>query len=95
MEAAHGAARKKRSYLKGKYHRVAAKRGKKKAAVAVARKILIAAYHIIRDKEEYKELGEDYLEQMRRSSLKKYWVKRLEKLGFDVTVEEKTVQKAA
>jgi transposase len=95
VEAAHGASRKKGSYLKGKYHRVASKHGKKRAAVAVAHKILIAAYHIIRDKEEYQDLGEDYLEQIRRTSLKRYWVQRLEKLGFNVVVEDAESQKAA
>ena len=55
VESAWGAARKKDSYLKRKYQSLVARRGKKKAIVAVGHKIIIAAYHVIRDKEAYKE----------------------------------------
>jgi hypothetical protein len=54
-ESAWGATRKKDSYLKRKYQSLVARRGKKKAIVAVGHKIIIAAYHVVRDKEAYKE----------------------------------------
>lgn len=95
MEASHGASRTKGSYLKSKYYRIAARRGKKRAKVAIAHKILIAAYHILKNKTAYRELGEGYLDQRQKSSLKKYWVNKLEKLGFKVNVEDGDIKKAA
>lgn len=55
MECAWGATRKKDSYLKRKYESLVGRRGRKKALVAVGHKIIIAAYHIIKNKEAYKE----------------------------------------
>lgn len=55
MESAWGATRKKDSYFKRKYESLIARRGRKKALVAVGHKIIIAAYHVIKNKEEYKE----------------------------------------
>ena len=95
MEASHGASRTKGSYLKSKYYRIAARRGKKRAKVAIAHKILIAAYHILKNKTAYRELGDGYLDQRQRSSLKNYWVNKLEKLGFKVNVEEEPMEKTA
>lgn len=88
VEASHGASRTKGSYLKSKYYRIAARRGKKRAKVAIAHKILIAAYHIIKNKTAYRELGEGYLDQRQKVSLKRYWVNKLEKLGFRVDISE-------
>jgi hypothetical protein len=88
VEASHGASRTKGSYLKSKYYRIAARRGKKRAKVAIAHKILIAAYHILKNKTAYRELGEGYLDQRQKEHLKQYWVKKLEKLGVQVTISE-------
>jgi hypothetical protein len=88
VEASHGASRTKGTYLKSKYYRIAAKRGKKRAKVAIAHKILIAAYYILKDKTAYRELGEGYLDQRQKEHLKQYWVKKLEKLGVQVTISE-------
>lgn len=55
VESAWGATRKKDGYLKRKYQSLVPRRGKKKAIVAVAHKIIIASYHVIKDKEAYKE----------------------------------------
>lgn len=55
MESAWGATRKKDSYFKRKYESMIARRGKKKALIALGHKIIIAAYHIIKNKEAYKE----------------------------------------
>ena len=55
VECGWGATRKKEGYLKRKYKSLIAHRGKKKALVAVGHKIIIAAYHIIKNKEQYKE----------------------------------------
>lgn len=89
-EAAWAGARTKDTYLAAKFWRVAGPRAdgnrKKKAAVAVAHKILIAAYHIMAtDGEVYRDLGADHLAardnpDRRRDRL----VAQLAKLGYDV-----------
>lgn len=88
VEASRAASRKKDSYFREKYHRLASRRGKKRAAVAIGHKILVAAYHIIKEKTKYRELGADYLDQKQKGQLKKYWTKKLEKLGFQVNLSE-------
>jgi hypothetical protein len=74
-------------------HRLLARRGKKKAAVAVVHSILVAIYHMIQGNVPYRELGADYLAKLNASHVKRHHIKRLESLGFKVTLEE--VQDAA
>jgi hypothetical protein len=66
---------------------IAARRGKKRAAVAVAHSLLVIAYHLISRQEPYRDLGADYFDQQRPESVKKRLVKRLEKLGYQVNLE--------
>jgi transposase len=87
VQAAHAVGRSRSTYLGAKYGSLSGRRGKKRAAVAVARKILVIAYHIIRDGTVYQELGADYLDQRKRKAVTQYAVKRLEKLGYKVTLE--------
>ena len=61
------------------------RRGKKKTIIALGHKILIASYFIIKNKVEFKELGEDYLNNFRRDKLIAYYKKQLE--GLDPTIE--------
>lgn len=86
--AAHGAAHKKNCYLRSLYYRLAARRGKSRATVAVGRTILQMAYHMLRRGEEYRELGETYLDQLDRQRTAKRLIKRLEAIGFIVSVKE-------
>lgn len=86
VEMAHGTAR-SRSYLGAQYHRLAARRGKKRAAIAVAHSILVIAYHVLRDRTTYHELGRNYFDEREREAVARRAVKRLERLGFKVTVE--------
>lgn len=59
-------------------------------------KILIAAYFILKDKTGYRELGENHIDTRQKSSLKRHYLKRLEKLGYKVSVEEgKGLEQAA
>jgi hypothetical protein len=88
VQAAHAAARKRGSYLKALYHRIAARRGAKRAIVAVARTILQIAYHLLERGTTYEELGEDYFDQREVHRTKRRLVNRLEALGFTVRVEE-------
>jgi transposase len=88
IQGAHGASRKKNTYLKSKYHRIAARRGKKKAIVAVGHSILVSAYHMLSRNEPYRDLGGDHFDQFKREHVANHLVRRLEKLGFGVLVED-------
>lgn len=86
-QAAHAAARTKNTYLAAQYHRLAARRGKKKAIVALMHSILVMSYHMIQRKEPYRELGGNYFDQRRPEVTAQRLVKRLEKLGFQVSLQ--------
>jgi transposase len=94
-QAAHAAAHMKNTYLSAQYHRLAGRRGQKKAIVAVAHSILVICYHIIKRKVPYQELGGDYFDKRRPEATAKRLMKRLEQLGFNITVEPATVSVAA
>jgi transposase len=87
-QAAHAAARTKNTYLAAQYHRLAARRGKKKAIVAVMHSILVMAFHMIQRKEPYQELGGNYFDQRRAEQTADRLVKRLEKLGYAVALQQ-------
>lgn len=87
VQAAMCAARKKGCYLKERFWRLAARRGKKRAAVAVAHSILVAAYHMLRDAADYKDLGPTYLDTLAKSDTKRRLVRRLEGMGYKVSCE--------
>jgi transposase len=77
-----------KSYLAAQYHRIAARRGKKRAIIAVAHSILIIAYHLILRQEPYKDLGGDYFDKQKPEATTKRLVKRLEKLGYQVSITQ-------
>jgi transposase len=87
VQAAHAAGRSKDNYLATQFRRLAARRGKKRAAVAVAHSILVIAYHIIINGTEYVDLGANYFDQGKQETVQKQLIRRLEKLGLKVTVE--------
>ena len=86
VQAAKGAARTKGSALKALYYRVAARRGKARAAMAVGRKLLVIAYHLLIRGTTYQELGEDYLDRSDPARTTKRLVQRLEALGYTVSL---------
>jgi len=88
VEAARAAARTKNSYLSAQYHRIAARRGANRAAVAVAHTILVIAYHILKTRQPYRDLGADYFDRRRKDRTVKQAVKKLESLGYKVSLEE-------
>ncbi len=83
--AAWGAVRSRANYLRSMYYRLAARRGKPRAAMAVGRTILQAAYHMLLRGEPYNELGTDYLDQLDRERTAKRLLKRLDSLGYDIS----------
>ena len=84
IEAAHGAARTKEKYFQAQYRRLAARRGKQRAAVAVGHSLLVTGYYLITRQETYQDLGANYFDERDREAVKRRAVRRLEKLGFQV-----------
>jgi hypothetical protein len=72
------------SYLSAQYRRLAPRRGKKRALIAVGHSLLVIIYHVLKHKVEYKDLGSDYFDRLEPERLRRYLVKRLERLGYDV-----------
>src|SRR5690606_38122420 len=66
VDAAHAAARMKGTYLAAQYQRIAARRGKKRAAVAVAHSILVALYHMLKHETTYRDLGANYFDTLNK-----------------------------
>jgi transposase len=89
VEAANAAAKAKGTYLRDKFYRLKARRGYKRAAVAVAHKILTAIYHMLSHRVCYNELGDLYLDKLNKHHLTRNLVHRLERLGYTVTLEQK------
>jgi transposase len=85
-QAAWAASHSKGTYLAAQYRRLAGRRGKKRAIVAVGHSMLTGMYHILREGVTYKELGPDYLDKLQPLRLTRYLVKRLEALGHQVTL---------
>jgi transposase len=86
VEAAHGAARTKHSYLHAQYRRLAARRGRQRALIAVAHSLLVIAYHVLTRHEPYRDLGPNYFDERDTQAVTRRAVRRLEKLGFTVTL---------
>ena len=78
--------RMKDNYLSAQYHRLARRLGKKKAVMAVSHSLLVIIYHILRDKVPYSDLGANYFEELDKERIEKTAVRRLEGLGYQVTL---------
>ena len=85
--AATSAAKTKGTYLKDKYHRLRARRGGLRAAVAIAHKILGAAHHILTKLVSYQDLGASYLDKLDETRTANNLVRRLERLGYAVELK--------
>ena len=86
VQVAWSASRKKNRYFRAQYRRLAGRRGKKRAIVAVAHSILTDTYYILKHGAAYRELGVDYFDRMQRDRIRLYHVKRLQALGYNVTL---------
>jgi transposase len=87
VEAAHAAAHTKNTYLSTQYHRLAARRGKKKAMIAVGHSILVIVYHLLQQQKAYEELGGNYFDERQRRTTERRLVRRLEQLGYEVSLK--------
>jgi transposase len=86
-QAAWSAARTKSSYLQAQFLRIKSRRGPKKAIMAVAASMLTAAYYMLRDDVDYRDLGTDYFDRLDKTHAAERLVRRLQNLGFQVEVK--------
>lgn len=86
-QAAWGASKTKGSYFKALYHRMASRKGRKRAIVAVAHALLVTGYFLQWTGQTFKDLGENYFEHLDRERTIKRLVRRLERLGHKVTLQ--------
>ena len=88
VQCGWAATRTKGTYLRSKYDSLVGRRGKKRALVAIGHKILIAAYFILKDKVAYKELGAEFLQELKKEKQIKRHIQLLKDLGVDVELKE-------
>ena len=88
-EVAWAASYTKDTYFAAQFRRIASRRGNKRALMAVAHSILVTAYHMLKHKRHYTELGADFFDVINRDKVRDRLVQRLSKLGFDVTLKSK------
>jgi transposase len=87
IQCGKAAGRSKNTYLNSMYRRIASRRGANRAAVAVGHAILKICYYMIKDRSHYRDLGADYFNNRNKQDIIKRTVKRIESLGFKVTLE--------
>ncbi len=88
VQVAWSAVRTKNTFLKARYHRLARRRGKKRAIVAIAHSILVSLWHMLSKQEPYRELGGDYFDQHNKERKLAYLTREMEKLtGGVVRIE--------
>ena len=85
-QAAWAASKKKNSYFHAQYGRLAGRRGKKRAVIAVAHSLLTVIYHLLKDHVDYKDLGRDYFDKLNSKRLVPYLVNRLKNMGYEVNL---------
>lgn len=88
VQSAWAASRSKETYLRAQFLRLKTRRGAKKAAVAVAASILTAAYHMIRNRSEYKDLGSDYFVRRDSARVAERLANRIRDLGYEVQLQK-------
>lgn len=87
VEVAQAAGRTRNTYLSAQYHRLAARRGAKRAVIAVAHTILVIIYHLLRNGTTYRDLGDNYFDEQARLSTVRRAVQRIERLGYEVVLQ--------
>lgn len=95
VQAAHGAARTKNKYFASLYYRLAGRRGKKRALVAVGHSLLVTGYYMITRQMDYQDLGANYLDERNKEAVKRRAIQRLERLGYQVELRPAVMANAA
>lgn len=88
QEAAWAAVRSKKSYYRTLYHRLKARRGPKKAIVAVQHAMIVALWHMLKHRVPHHDLGVDYFERRNTERVRHHHIRRLERLGYKVLIEK-------
>ncbi len=86
-QVAWAASHTRKTYFAGQFRRLAARRGKKRAVLAVAHSLLTTIFAMLKQQTSYQELGADYFDRLHADSLKRYCVKKLEAMGHRVILE--------
>lgn len=94
-EAAWGAARTKKSYFHAQYHRIRGRRGEQRALLAVAHSMIIVGFYLVKHDLQFRDLGADFFDRRNREHTARRAVKRLNSLGYKVTLEEVPAEAAA
>jgi transposase len=87
QEAALSAAQSKRTYFHAQFRRIAARRGRDRALVAVAHSLIVVVYHVLTQREPYRELGVQHFDHRDAVHVQRRLVRRLERLGYSVTLQ--------
>jgi transposase len=87
IQSAWAASQTKQTYLAAQYRRLVRRKGRKRALVAVGHSILVIAYHMMKRRADYEELGGDYFDRQHTEHLQRRLIRRLERLGLKVVVE--------
>ena len=87
VQGAWAAVRTKDTYLSALYRRLSARRGKKRAIVAVAHSLGVSFYHMLARRQPYQELGADYFDQRSKGVKTDWLIKQFHKLGYNVSLE--------
>lgn len=90
VEIAWAASRTNGTYFSAQFKRLASRRGQKRALVAVAHSILVVVYHVMKHEVPYHELGDDFFERRNAPRLTNYYRRKLEKLGYEVSITPQT-----
>jgi transposase len=93
-QAAWAASHSKNTYLSAQFRRLAARKGKKRALVAVGHTILVIVFHMLKNHQPYRDLGADYFDRRNGEQIKRSLIRRLERLGLQVTVQDPTIEPA-
>ena len=80
----------RQTFFTARHRRIAARRGNKRAAIASAHSLLVAIYHMLRDGTVFQDLGPMHFEKLNREAVTRRSLRRLEQLGYRVTLEEAT-----
>jgi transposase len=91
-EAAWAASRTKGTYLSALFRRIAARKGQKRAIVAVAHAILIIAYQMLKHNEPYRELGANYFDKINPEKTATRLIRRLQKMGYQVSIAKSAAE---
>jgi transposase len=91
VEIAHVASKTKNTYLAAQYRRIAARRGKKRALIAVGHTILTIVYTLLTRKQSYQDLGAAYFDQREQHRVERRLVQRLERLGYEVALQPRAL----